>query len=85
MVPGRGWGEIRPISHPGAINSFIVMRPNATIKETKLSQESVGLGDKSSINYIHKAISLRESGMRQKETTENPSWAQGRASSRGAS
>lgn len=37
------------------------------IKETRLSQESTGLGDKSSINYIHKAISLRDSGMRQKK------------------
>jgi hypothetical protein len=43
------------------------MRPRAAIRETKLSQESMGLGDKSSINYTHKAISLRVSGMRQKK------------------
>lgn len=71
MVPaGAGERSGTQVGHPASINSFTVMRPRAAIRETKLSQESMGLGDKSSINYTHKAISLRVSGMRQKETIE---------------
>lgn len=68
-----GRDQAHHTGYPVSINSFIVMRPNSVIKEIRLSQESTGLGAKSSINYIHKAISLRDSGMKQKEMIENPS------------